>query len=82
MNYNELHRIPGLSMLIDFEKAFDTISWKIKFKTLDFFFQIWTIYRKPFHLQNGFTSKYIYLHRDCRQSDPIYPYFLYYAQRF
>lgn len=37
MNYTELHRIPGLLMLIDFEKAFDTISWKFIFETLDFF---------------------------------------------
>ena len=37
MNYTELHRIPGLLMLIDFEKAFDTISWKFMFETLDFF---------------------------------------------
>lgn len=37
MNYTEVHRIPGLLMLIDFEKAFYTISWKFIFETLDFF---------------------------------------------
>lgn len=36
MNYTELHRIPGLLMLIEFERAFDTISWKFIFETLDF----------------------------------------------
>lgn len=33
-------------MLIDIEKAFDTLSWKFGFKTRDFFFLIWTIYKK------------------------------------
>ena len=71
-------------MLIDFEKAFDTISWKFIFETLDFFkfgpsIKKWikTFYNgtKSCVLQNGFTSDYIYLQRGCRQGDPISPYF-------
>ena len=27
MNYTEKHNLPGMLVLIDFEKAFNTISW-------------------------------------------------------
>lgn len=37
MYYTEQYNIPGLLMLIDFEKAFDTISWSFISKTLDIF---------------------------------------------
>ena len=34
MNYTEVNQIPGLLMLIDFEKAFDSISWHLFSKHL------------------------------------------------
>ena len=37
MNYKEVNQIPGLLMLIDFEKAFDSISTDFIFQTLDLF---------------------------------------------
>lgn len=37
MNYTESKQIPGLIMLIDFEKAFDSVSWKFIFETYDYF---------------------------------------------
>lgn len=37
MNYTESKQIPGLIMLIDFEKAFDSVSWKFIFETLEYF---------------------------------------------
>lgn len=37
MSYTEFNDIPGLMMLIDFEKAFDTVSWDFIFQTLTFF---------------------------------------------
>ena len=33
----ETHKIPGLLMCIDFEKAFDSLSWKFLYKVLSFF---------------------------------------------
>ena len=35
--FTESHDLPGIVMLIDFEKAFDSISWSFIKKTLDFF---------------------------------------------
>ena len=37
MHFTEQNNIPGLIMLIDFEKAFDTISWQFISQVLDFF---------------------------------------------
>ena len=31
MHYTESNDVPGLLMLFDFEKAFDTVSWKFYF---------------------------------------------------
>lgn len=36
MQYTEDEEIPGLLLLIDFEKAFDTISWNFMLQTLIF----------------------------------------------
>ena len=37
MNYTEKKEINGLLMLINFEKAFDSISWKFIYKVLNHF---------------------------------------------
>lgn len=36
MDYTECRNIPGLLVLIDFEKAFDSISWTFVYKELEF----------------------------------------------
>ena len=83
MHYTEWNDVPGLLMLIDFEKAFDTISWKFIQETLCFFnfgtsIQNWIklFYNdiKSCVIQNGIISQYFSPERGCRQGDPISPY--------
>jgi hypothetical protein len=37
MHYTESRNIPGFLVLIDFEKAFDSISWSFTYKVLKHF---------------------------------------------
>ena len=75
--------LPGLLLSIDFEKAFDTVSWKFIMKVLDYFnfgnsIKSWVgLFQKGSEtciLQNGFMSNFFSLRRGCRQEDPISPY--------
>ena len=83
MFYTELNDIPGLLLIIDFEKAFDSISWSFIHKTLDIFnfktsIKNWikTLYNnsRSSVIQNGFLSESFKLERGCRQGDPLSPY--------
>ena len=83
IHYTDEKRTPGLLMLIDFEKAFDSVSWKFLYKVLEIFgFDEKFINRiKLFKnninahiLQCGFLSSAIPIERGCRQGDPIAPY--------
>ena len=37
MHYRETKQIPGLLILIDFEKAFDLVSWQFLYKIMAFY---------------------------------------------
>ena len=83
INYCEYKNIPGLLVLVDFEKAFDSISWSFVGNVLDFFnfkssIKKWinTFYNKPISRvsQNGYLSEPFVLERGCRQGDPLSPY--------
>ena len=76
MHNTESHNIPGLLLLVDFEKVFDSVSWSFIEKALDIFnFKVsiknWikTLYNNSQScvIQNG-------LERGCRQGDPLSPY--------
>ena len=83
MSYAQEHNQEGLLMLIDFEKAFDSVSWRFLYKTLDFFnfgpyIQTWikilNINITATVQQSGFTSPFFPVNRGCRQGDPIASY--------
>ena len=75
--------IPGLLLLVDFEKAFDTVEWSFIEKTLDFYGFGPTLCRwiKCFYTDitstvtnNGHLSEFFNLARGVRQGDPLSPY--------
>jgi hypothetical protein len=70
-------------LLIDFATAFDSISWSFMNKVLEFFnfgeqFKRWinTFYKNihSYVTINGHLSDWFYVHRGCRQGDPLSPY--------
>ena len=83
MQYTEENNIPGILLVIDFEKAFDSVSWNFIDKTLDLF-NFGGSYRKWIYVfcknsisavsQAGFLSPFFSLCRGCRQGDPISSY--------
>ena len=75
--------VPGLLTVIDFEKAFDSVSWNFIKETLVFFNfgpsiikWIETFYNQAQScvIQNGHLSEFFNLGRGCRQGDPLSPY--------
>ena len=85
MNYTEVKKIKGLLMFIDFEKAFDSVSWKFMYKVLCHYnfseeFVKWiTHFNNKITgsvLQVGILSEFFPIERGCKQGDPIAPYLL------
>lgn len=83
MQYTEENNIPGVLLLIDFEKAFDSISWEFLNITLKFFnfgesIQKWVkvLYKNinSAVIQAGNLSPFFEIGRGCRQGDPLSPY--------
>ena len=75
--------IPGLLLIIDFEKAFDSISWKFIGHVLIFlnFGESIKKWVNVFYsdisssvIQCGFLSECFTVRRGCRQGDPLSPY--------
>ena len=83
LNYSNLYKKKGLMILIDFEKAFDSVAWSFLEKCLKFYnFKsnilswIKTFYNniKSSVIVNNEPTKWFTIHRGCRQGDPISPY--------
>ena len=81
--YTEAQNIPGMFLRVDFEKAFDSVSWSFIHKTLDFFgfgtdIKRWisVFYQniKASVIVNGNVSSSFNICRGCRQGDPLSPY--------
>ena len=83
MAYTDTENIVGLLMLIDFEKAVDSISWKFMYNTLEFlgfvenfihWIQLLTRNFMASILQVGVKSDFFIIERGCKQGDSIAPY--------
>ena len=83
MNYVEEENIPGLLLVVDFEKAFESISWDFIGEVLEFFkfgpsMKKWisVLYNNISSAvtQCGFLSDFFNIGRGCRQGDPPSPY--------
>ena len=83
LHYTEKENIPGQIMLVDFEKAFDSVSWTFLYPVLEIL-NFGTNFKKWVKLFNtnivalvsqcGFLSNPFPIERGCRQGDPISPY--------
>ena len=80
IEYTKLNQISGMMVLVDFEKAFDSISWSFLFESLKAFdfgnnFMKWieVIYNKPecCVTNNGFSSNFFEISQGIRQGCPI-----------
>ena len=80
MEYTDQKQIQGLLLLIDFEKAFDSLSWKFVDSCLKMFnfgedvkkwFKI--LYKDSISAvcQCGFLSDFFKIQKGCRQGDPL-----------
>ena len=83
LSYTDKENIPGMLVLVDFYKAFDSIAWEFIEKVLDFlnFGQYIKQWVKLFYTEiascvmvNGKYSEYFPIKRGVRQGDPLSPY--------
>ena len=83
MHFLEQHNKTGLLLLVDFEKAFDSVEWKFLKKALSSFnfgpsvckwFELFYSKAKSCVINNGHMSNCFSLERGCRQGDPLSPY--------
>ena len=83
ITYVEEEQLPGLLIIVDYSKAFDTIEWGFIDEVLKNFgfgpnFSHWIeLLRENSRSKierNGFFSDHISLSRGCHQGDPISPY--------
>ena len=83
MEHSDTHNLPGLILLVDFAKAFDSLSWNFIFNVLNFFkfgnsiiTWIKVLYNNAMLAvnQGGNLSSFFNIGRGCRQGDPLSPY--------
>ena len=87
LQHTEQNDTPGLLLLINFEKALDSLSWSFIQKALKFLNFGYSIRRwiKVFYngissavIQNGNLSSFFSISHGCQQGDPLSPYIIHY----
>ena len=82
ISQTEIQNKAGMVLLLDFEKAFNSVSWKFIFKVLrffnfgEFFIRLVSIILNNVKLcviQHGIFSEFFHVARGCRQGDPASP---------
>ena len=82
MEYTELNKIPGIMVLIDFEKAFDTLEWQFLHNTLKYLnfgpnLRNWisVMYSdlESGIINAGYVTNYFKISRGVRQGCPLSP---------
>ena len=85
LQLTEENDIPGLLLLIDFEKAFDSISWDFLLSVLKIFnfgesiinwVNVFYNNISSAVIQGGNLSEFFQIGRGCRQRDPLSFYFV------
>ena len=83
MHFTEEENIPGLLLIIDSEKAFDSISWNFIQKVLKHFnfrefimhwISVFSKNKTAAVVQSRFLSDFFPIQRRCRQGEPLSPY--------
>jgi hypothetical protein len=83
LHFTEKQDIPGILVLIDFEKTFDSIAWMFIESVLDFvnfgfsikqWVNIFIINITSAVAQNCCLSDFFTIQRGCRQGNPVSPY--------
>lgn len=83
MHYLEENDLEGMLLIIDFEKAFDSVEFDFIINALQSFnfgpsicqwFQTFYKNAKSCVINNGYLSSFFNLQRGCRQGDPLSPY--------
>lgn len=83
LNFSKVQNQRGLLLLVDFEKAFDSVAWSFIEKTLSYYNFKHDIIRWIKTFYNGIKSTIIVnnkptswfpVERGCRQGDPVSPY--------
>ena len=88
MKITKIQNLPGLMILVDFEKAYDSLEWNFLFKALkkcnfgdSFIKWVRLLYTNISSciMKHGTTTSYFHLQRGTRQGVPLSGYLFYIA---
>ena len=83
IQYTSLRKLPGLILLIDFEKALDSLEWSFLYKTIKFYnfgnsvlkwVKLFNTDTQSCVTNNGYATEFFKLSRSVRQGCPLAPF--------